>query len=46
MTVAEIELITVKTRGIIDAANTTIEYAQRIIEQSKRLIRNIKTPSK
>jgi len=39
MTVAELELITAKTREVIDAANDTMEYSTTIIEQSKRWIR-------
>ncbi len=42
MTIAQIELITVKTREVIDAANHTMEYTATIIEQSKRLMRSMK----
>jgi hypothetical protein len=41
MTVAEIELITQKTRHVIDAANHTLDYSKTIIEQSKKLILGI-----
>jgi len=39
MTVAELELITAKTREVIDAANNTMDYLTTIIEQSKKWIR-------
>jgi len=47
MTTAEVELIPVRTREVIDAAIHTMEYSAMIIDQSKRLIRSIngKTPS-
>lgn len=44
MTIADIELITVKTREVIDAAIHTMEYSTTIIDQSKRLIRSINGP--
>ena len=39
MTIAELELITAKTREVIDAANDTMAYSTTIIEQSKTWIR-------
>ena len=35
---AELKLITERTRHLIDAANRTLEYSKKIIEQSKKLI--------
>ena len=35
---AELKLITERTRYLIDAANRTLEYSKKIIEQSKKLI--------